>query len=155
MGQVSCSRLLPRVIVDFVTPFVLQSAISQLTSPPRQKPNPQEVCTRLEMPVIHACRHRACVLRVWSLVCSYAVVEISTFKTICGNVTHTHTHILAIVPLLGRFHTEQQGKKRREETEGGQWRGSPHPPTPQQYVLNDADLCADFLISSVLLVVVV
>lgn len=115
------------MIVDFVTPFVLQSAISQLTSPPWQKPNPQDVCTRLEMPLIHACRHRVCVLRVWTFMCSCASVEISTFKTICGSVTHTHTHILAIVQLLGRFHTEQTGEKSREETEGGQLRGSAPP----------------------------
>lgn len=114
------------MIVDFVTPFVLQSAISQLTSPPRQKPNPQDVCTRLEMPVNHACRHRACLLSVGSFMCPYASVEILTFKT-CGRTTHTHTHILAIVQLLGRFHTEQQGGK-QEETEGGQLRGSPPPP---------------------------
>lgn len=77
MGQVSCQRLLPRVIVDFATPFVLQSAISQLTSPPWQKPNPQDVCTHLEMPVIHACRHRACVT---------PCVEFYVFICECGNI---------------------------------------------------------------------
>lgn len=57
MVQVSCLRLLPRVIVDSVTPFVLQSPISQLTSPAGQIPNPQDVCALLEVELIHAGRH--------------------------------------------------------------------------------------------------
>lgn len=49
--------------------------------------------------------------------------------------THTHTHRVAIVELLGHFHTAKRKIKTGGNREGK--RGADWKLTPQQYVLSD------------------